>query len=247
MGKFLDLTGKTFGRLTVFEQDIEYAKQHNIIKKGTYWKCKCSCDNLKTVRTDHLTSGKIVSCGCYVKEQVYKKNHKEITGQRFGKLVAFQPTNKRARSSVIWECRCDCGNTAFVSCWNLCNGSTISCGCIVSKGEYKISQLLKENGLNFTTQKTFEDCKSEKNYKLRFDFFIENKYLVEFDGIQHFECSNIGWDTTENFLKVQHYDNIKKEYCIKNNIPLRRIPYWAYNNLTIEDIISDKYLIEEQK
>lgn len=42
--KTLDLVGKTFEELTVLEWDL------SINKKGTYWKCLCSCGNVKTIR-----------------------------------------------------------------------------------------------------------------------------------------------------------------------------------------------------
>ena len=48
MGKLIDLTGKTFGRLKV----IKYLGKI----KGTcspYWECKCCCGNIKVVRGDH--------------------------------------------------------------------------------------------------------------------------------------------------------------------------------------------------
>lgn len=32
-----------------------------------------------------------------------------LSGQRFGRLVAIRPTEERWRTSVVWECRCDCG------------------------------------------------------------------------------------------------------------------------------------------
>ncbi len=35
---------------------------------------------------------------------------KDVSGQRFGKLVALRPTAKRERGSVIWVMRCDCGS-----------------------------------------------------------------------------------------------------------------------------------------
>lgn len=57
MGKFIDLTGQRFGRLTV----LEYAGY----QKGVMWKCRCDCGQEKIVRSDHLRYGKTVSCGCY--------------------------------------------------------------------------------------------------------------------------------------------------------------------------------------
>lgn len=52
------------------------------------------------------------------------------TNKKFGKLVAIRPTEKRNRGSVVWECKCECGNSAFVSSYNLLKGYTKSCGCI---------------------------------------------------------------------------------------------------------------------
>lgn len=52
---------------------------------------------------------------------------KDLTGQRFGKLVAVQIQSKSPR--VKWLCACDCGNTAVVSRTNLERG-TQSCGCV---------------------------------------------------------------------------------------------------------------------
>ena len=60
MGRFVDLTGKRFGRLTVTE------RVNNT--KRTSWKCMCDCGGVKIVVGDNLTSGKVRSCGCLRKE-----------------------------------------------------------------------------------------------------------------------------------------------------------------------------------
>lgn len=62
---------------------------------------------------------------------------KDITGQRFGKLVVIARTRANSQGNVIWECRCDCGNTAYVKGVNLRNGSTTSCGCMSCIGRKK--------------------------------------------------------------------------------------------------------------
>ena len=53
-----DLSGKKFGRLTPLEIDPIRTG------KSIFWKCKCDCGNIKSVKTIHLTQSKIVSCGC---------------------------------------------------------------------------------------------------------------------------------------------------------------------------------------
>lgn len=57
----------------------------------------------------------------------------DLTGQRFGRLVVMRRAQNVARESgrslVMWECLCDCGNTAYVTPDNLKRGAQVSCGC----------------------------------------------------------------------------------------------------------------------
>lgn len=48
----------------------------------------------------------------------------DLTSQRFGRLVALEPTDKRSGLSVVWRCRCDCGNVCEVASGNLRSGRT---------------------------------------------------------------------------------------------------------------------------
>lgn len=57
----------------------------------------------------------------------------KITGQRFGRLVALEPTEKRTRANIVWKCKCDCGNIAFIVATSLLRGRTKSCGCLSSE------------------------------------------------------------------------------------------------------------------
>lgn len=36
---------------------------------------------------------------------------------------------------------------------------------------------------------------------------------------------------------------MKNKYCLINNIPLVRIPYWERDNITLDIILGDKYLV----
>ena len=56
---------------------------------------------------------------------------KDLTGQRFGRLVPQKDSGRRAQDRrVIWECCCDCGNITFVRGRDLVSGHTKSCGCL---------------------------------------------------------------------------------------------------------------------
>ena len=55
---------------------------------------------------------------------------KDITGQKFGRLLAIEPTKQRKERKVIWKCLCDCGKIVFRVGRHLRNGDTKSCGCL---------------------------------------------------------------------------------------------------------------------
>ena len=64
--KFIDLSGKRFGYLTVIKQDGYYIDPRN--SKHPKWLCQCDCGNTTTVVCSALTTGHTNSCGCLSKE-----------------------------------------------------------------------------------------------------------------------------------------------------------------------------------
>ena len=163
MGKALELTNTTIPSTGV--QIVEFAYRKNNRK---YWKCICPlCGQEFFTDTSHLTSTRPTqSCGCLQKKkagETLKKYHynnaKDLTGLKFGMLTAIQPTEERNHSYIVWECKCNCGNMCKTSSLNLLSGDTQSCGCIRSRGEAKIKQLLIENNIIFEAQKYYNGCK----------------------------------------------------------------------------------------
>lgn len=80
MGKFQDLTGQRFGRLTVVKRApdrIVPSGQHKVM-----WWCECDCGNPNLVAIDaySLTHGRTESCGCI---------HKEVVSKMFSKPNRF--------------------------------------------------------------------------------------------------------------------------------------------------------------
>lgn len=61
---------------------------------------------------------------------ILPKQAKDITGQRFGRLVALGPIGKTPSTQIKWHCQCDCGNTVDVVSQSLREGITLSCGCL---------------------------------------------------------------------------------------------------------------------
>ena len=244
MGKIIDLKGKFFGEWEVLEK----APSRN---KKVMWLCKCSCGTIKEVRSEHLRSGASTSCGCVQKqkaaatcEEVGKMNKKDWMNKKVDFLTVIQETPDRSQNgSIIWKCLCDCGNIVYKSSSDLARHKSCHCGCqtITSQGELTIRNLLTDNNILFEEQKTFLDCKDLN--PLPFDFYVNNEYVIEYDGKQHFKPSEY-WGGEKQLKYIQKHDVMKNEWCKENNIPIIRIPY-THKSIQIEDLIpqTSKFLI----
>lgn len=241
-----DRTGLRYGRLMVVE------RAPNIITGGrsrVAWKCKCDCGNEIITTGDNLQNGSTKSCGCLNTETRQKlgyNNRQSLIGCQFGDLTVIEDCNETIRVGErgyahLYLCRCKCGTELKVRDSNLRSGNTQSCGCNrESHGERKIKELLSLANIPYLQEKTFDSCRfSDTNSLARFDFYIDNRYLIEFDGEQHFTPHNFGAGEEEQqrmFTTIQEHDRYKNKWCLEHDIPLIRIPYSHLNNLTIDDL-----------
>lgn len=228
-----DKVGQRIGSLVVLATTDE-RKNGSIV-----WQCQCDCGNICYVPTSNLRPNHTTSCGCQRYRIIGEKLKLKLLGKRFGKLIVIEELESQNNESR-WRCQCDCGDIVDVIGWHLTKGLVSSCGCLVSRGEYKIKQLLKENNIIFETQKIFDTCLSKKGVPLRFDFYVDNKYLIEYDGKQHFITQPAGYFTAEKLAEIYENDTIKNEWCKNNNIPLVRIKYTQYDTLCIEDLLLEE-------
>ena len=81
-----DLTGKTFGRLTVLYQDEDHINSITG-KRSARWVCECSCEEhtIKSILGSELRTGGTQSCGCLARENTSmrskKENKKDLSGE----------------------------------------------------------------------------------------------------------------------------------------------------------------------
>lgn len=114
--------GVRIGRLTVTEPTS--------LRKNGYimWKCCCDCGGEILLDTRCLKRETVRDCGC---KATVRPGQSDISGRRFGKLTAMRPTKGRSvRGSVLWHCRCDCGNEVLEEAGQLIAGKKKSCGCL---------------------------------------------------------------------------------------------------------------------
>lgn len=102
-----DLTGQTFGELTVIGYSYEDKK----------WICKCSCGATVLCRKYNLVHGYKKSCG-HVNSRLI-----DLTGQVFGKLTVCEYLGNQK-----WRCQCSCGNEKITTGYLLRSGQTKTCG-----------------------------------------------------------------------------------------------------------------------
>lgn len=131
MGKFQDLTGMKFGKLTVVERAENQGKK-------TMWRCLCECGNEKIVNGHDLKSGATKSCGCLKSKHIFKN----LTGQKFERLTVLEFWGIR-NHKAYWKCRCDCGEETVVLGAHLTGGHSKSCGCLQRE---KLRITIQNNG-----------------------------------------------------------------------------------------------------
>ena len=221
-----DIAGKHFGKWTALHRDPE------TINKTVRWICECECGTVKSVIKASLVDGSSTSCGCTI----------DLSGRRFGRWTAerksyrIRPNGHRLSTYL---CKCDCGVYRYVDGSRLLNGTSQSCGCMSSKAEQEISELLAMRNVDFDTQYSFDDLVSPNGYPLRFDFAImyngELAMLVEYQGEQHYLT-----DAQNSFGQFQreYSDPAKVAYCKLHNIPLFEIKYTEKIQERLDEILN---------
>lgn len=230
------IEGQKFGRLTAIE---------------TLWgesplkvRCLCDCGNEVIVAKTDLTTGHTKSCGCLQADRVSEVNTKDITGKanKYG-ITAIKPLYQNDYGVWIWQFKCTCGNLFEGLPAKIFSDTrpTISCGCInQSLGEKIVEDYFVSHDINYKTQVSFDDCVYK--YVLKFDFGVYDslwnlKALVEYDGKQHYMPVDY-FGGIKSFKENQKRDQIKNNYCKRNNIDLYRIPY-VYDADDIRNILSN--------
>jgi hypothetical protein len=108
-----------------------------------------------------------------------------------------------------------------------------------SIGEIRIHTLLEDMDIPFIEEYTYPDL-SSGGRPLRFDFAVfdpENDEkllcLIEYQGEQHYKAIP-RFGGYKGLKKQQYNDNLKRQYCLKNNIRLVAIPYYDENRINYD-------------
>jgi PII-like signaling protein len=228
-----DLTGQRFGRLTAIRLLPER------LNGSTVWECLCDCGNTTEVQGSELSAGRTRSCGC--------SHIKNLAGRRFGRLTAIKPLPERRNGGVVWECLCDCGNTAEVRRSGLLSGQTKSCGCLNDEGRRARRGPLSSN---WNPSLTDEQRVANRHYpeyaKWREAVFERDCYTCQCCGerggnlnAHHIEAYNSNRElrtTLSNGVTLckKHHDDFHHQYGHGNNTK-KQFEEWMNNRETNND------------
>jgi len=155
---------------------------------------------------------------------------RDITGQKFGRLLVIGEAGRAKSRHVKWLCQCECGKEFEAIGINLRNGSTTSCGCL--KNEKTVERLTKHNGYHTATYRTWANmiqrctnknataykhyggrgitvCAEWKNdfttflsYVSKLPHFNENGYSIDrIDVNGNYEPGNVRWATQSDQVR----------------------------------------------
>lgn len=234
-----DLTGQTFGNLTVLGRSERQTKNG-----GIRWHCSCSCGNTYDVQGTLLVTGKRTHCPDRSHERNYASV--DITGQRFRVLTALYSTDERdAKGSVIWHCRCDCGNEVDVSYNTLMYSNIQSCGCKKKEHDNKLKGFLIH--IDGTSLDMINSSKipSDNTTGYRGVYFIRGKYVAKIV----FQKKAYYLGTYKTADEAAHVRKEAEDVLFKQTVQFYRKwkaiadvdPEWAINNPIKLVVTKDMY------
>lgn len=240
-----DYTDKICGCWHVKERDYHpKSRSHE-----TFWIAEClNCGNIASVRKTDLDRNpkSCNNCKGNFISQTMRETDSSVwqIGDRYGLLTIIGKGTPKGNHTYV-RVQCDCGSDPFEIRLDHLKGQShgspvLSCGCLTeSAGEFKIRTILEQGNINFQREYRAID----KNQKVMyFDFVIldENNNIIkaiEFDGDQHFRPIEY-FGGEEAFINQQERDKRKTDYCNAHHIFLHRIPYWDFNKINLEMLLS---------
>lgn len=187
-------------------------------------------------------------------------------GGKYGRLTALRPTEKKQGTNTIWECKCDCGKTCYVSTGRI-GITTWSCGCLKIESHrthnesntrlYNIWTLMKRRCNNpeacnyggrgikvcdeWQTYEPFRDWAKANGYQ-------ENLTIDRINNDGNYEPSNCRWvDYTEQSRNRTVWGEISYEGIVPDSTGYRAQITIDGKKIYIAHSVNDiGYLVEQR-
>ena len=105
---------------------------------------------------------------------------KDLTGQRFGRLVALHVDEELSYPKhIFWYCKCDCGNHVSIARAQLTSGKTQSCGCLQKEYAKTCPTMIMKTENKYIEHENYMECilsNGQSTYFDKNDYDIIKKY-----------------------------------------------------------------------
>lgn len=181
---------------------------------------------------------------------------KDLTGQRFGKLVVLEHSGRDPKRGHMWKCRCDCGNEAIVLTKSLTSGNRKSCGCLrrIPKTHGKRYTKIYHIWLSMKDRCNNERCSDYRFYGGRGIFVCEEWQSFEpfdewamangyEDGLTIDRIDNNAGYSPENcrwITRKEQCYNRRSNHYIEYNGKTQTITQWAKECGLTEQVLSGR-------
>lgn len=155
----------------------------------------------------------------------------DITGERYGRLVALEYSYTDSGKKAVWQCRCDCGKICYARAKDMRSGNTRSCGCyaveVAKKSNtkhgasktrlYRIHSMMKNRCFNQRDRhwkwygaKGITVCDDWQHFEPFRDWalangYAENRVIDRKDSTKGYSPDNCQWITqSENATKANN-------------------------------------------
>lgn len=176
-----------------------------------------------------------------------------MTGRTYGRLTVLERSDNDKRGNAMWLCKCECGNVKAILGGSLRQGSTRSCGCMLSElSKRRMTELLTKHG--FSGKKLYsvyramrercekQTCKSYGNYggrgisvcdewkndrALFFEWALKNGYQ---EGLQIDRIDVNGDYSPTNCRWItpqQNMNNVRKNIRFEHNGEIHTLAEWS--------------------
>lgn len=112
-----DYSGQRYGLVTA----LEYVPSTGSQYRGARWKFQCDCGNVFVEVMTNIKRRREASCGCGLRGTA-----KDLSGMRFGRLLACERYPQYKNSETYYLCICDCGKNKVMRGADL--HRRVSCG-----------------------------------------------------------------------------------------------------------------------
>lgn len=169
-------------------------------------------------------------------------NTKDISNQRFGRLVVVRLGRQEQGRPRFWECLCDCGNRTEVVSTVLRQGRTKSCGCLSKEIKIRANDVRRLPDGLAAARSIFRSYRTNaKRRSLDFciteeDFLKITKEDCFYCGISPSQSYCTPWGSYYQYNGIDRVDN-RQGYVVENIVACCKLCNWGKTNLSQKDFL----------